>query len=318
MVKALNRDEPDDTCPVWEIEFHLFNQFSKRKMIYSQAFAELSPAEKDKTLETNAETMVDVALEVGLCALSNIGPYWEIAPGTPAIMWLPPEDSRRFLPILKRAAGDDIYIMQWCPAMIFMPEADQYEEFAYKLYDSPDAVDEMARQQYARGMEIAQHARDAGADGLCAACDVADNMGMYFKLDQFDRYIQPYLEKWTAAVKSMGMQSVFHSDGDISLILDRLATTELNAIQAIDPVAGMDIVNVKQQVGDQLALCGNIDLGLLQNGPNEAIREVVKRVCVNCKTGGGFSLGATNAVFEEISPRHYLAMIAAGREFGSY
>lgn len=318
MIKALNLEEPDDYCPVWEIEFHLFNNFSRRKMIYSQDFEKLSAVEKDKVLQMNAEIMVEVALEVGLSALSNIGPYWEIAPGTPAIMWLPPEDSRRFLPILKKAAGDDIYIMQWCPAMIFMPEADHYVEFAYKLYDSPEEVDEMARKQYADGMERAQYARDCGVDGLCAACDVADNMGLYFKPDQFDRYIQPYLEKWTSQVKAMGMQTIFHSDGDISLLLDRLAATELHAIQAIDPVAGMDIVKVKQQVGDRLALCGNLDLGLLQNGPVEAIREEVKRICLECKKGGGFSLGATNAVFEEISTEHYSAMIQAGREFGAY
>jgi len=317
MYRTLSLQEPDQV-PVWEIEFHLFNHLTSSRMVYSQEYTRLSTAEKDRALHRNAEIMVEVALREGLSALSNIGPYWEIAPGVPAPMWLPPEDSARFLPLLRRVAGDELFIIEWCPALILMPEADCYVEFAYKLHDAPEEVDEMARRKLEAGLEIAARARDAGADGLVAACDIADNMGMYFNPGQMERFFYPYLRRWSAAVKEMGMKSILHSDGDITPALESLADSPLDALQAIDPVAGMDIVRVKQQVGARLCLCGNLDLGLLQNGPIEAIEAEVRRICQACKPGGGFVLGATNAVFEEIPLEHYRAMIAAGRRYGRY
>jgi uroporphyrinogen decarboxylase len=318
MIAALDLVEPADYCPVWEIEFHLFDTVSSDKLVISEAYTRLSPSEREIALHKNAEIMVSVAKKLGLSALSNLGPYWEIAPGKPAIIWLPAEDSVKFLPILKQAAGDEIFVMEWCPAMIFIPEADNYLEFAYMLFDKPDEVDEMARRQLKKGIEISKRARDAGADGLCAACDIADNRGMYFNPEQLDRFFMPYLEQWSHEVRMMGLQSVLHSDGDLTSVLNKLAATELNGLQAIDPVAGMDIVDVKKKVGDRLCLCGNIDLGLLQAGTQKEICNEVKRVCHGCKTGGGFVLGATNAVFSEIPLGNYKTMLQAGREYGNY
>jgi uroporphyrinogen decarboxylase len=318
MIAALSLKQPDDFVPVWEIEFHLFDKFSSRKMIHSTEYTKLTKVEQEKALYLNAEIMVEVALNEGLCGLSNIGGYWEVAPGHPAPMWLPPEDSAKFLSILKKTAGDDIFIFEWCQAMILIPEADDYVEFAYTLYDQPEKVDEMAREKYTTGMEIAKRARDAGADGLCAACDIADTRGQYFTKEQLDRFFLPYLRKWSSEVDKLGLKSVLHTDGNIVEILEDIASSGINGLQSIDPIAGMDILKVKDQIGDRVCLCGNIDLGLLQNGPVEAITEQTKKVCQHCKTGGGFALGATNAVFEEIPSEHYRAMIRAGREYGSY
>lgn len=318
MIAALSMRPPDDYVPVWEIEFHLFDAFSSRKMVHSAAYTKLTKAEQDKALRLNADIMVEVALKEGLCALSNIGPYWEVAPGHPAPMWLPPEDSARFLGILKQAAGDDIFIFEWCQAMVLIPEADDYVEFAYMLFDQPEKVDELARQKFATGMEIAKRARDAGADGLCAPCDIADTRGQYFTREQLERYFLPYLQKWSAEVRRMGLKSVLHTDGNIDDILEDIAASGVDGLQAIDPIAGMDIVRVKEQIGDRVCLCGNIDLGLLQNGPMDAITAQTKEICRKCKPGGGFVLGATNAVFEEIPAEHYRAVIRAGKEYGSY
>lgn len=86
MIRALSLQEPEDFCPVWEIEFHLFNKVSSRPLVVSEEYTKLTAAEKDWALHANAEITVEVAYELGLSALSNIGPYWEIAPGFPAPM----------------------------------------------------------------------------------------------------------------------------------------------------------------------------------------------------------------------------------------
>jgi hypothetical protein len=318
MHNALSCEAPDDTVPVWEIEFHLFNKASARRFIICEEYSALTAAEKDKALHDNAEIMCEVAADLGMAALTNIDPYWEVVPGVPAPFWLPEEDSYRFLPLLKKQAGDEIFIIQWCHAMIGMPGPGDYEEFAYKLFDSPEEIDTLARQRYERGMEIARAARDAGTDGLCAACDIADNHGPYFTDEQMQRYFLPYLDRWAREVHRLGMKTILHSDGNLAPVIESLAGTELDALQAIDPVAGMDIVETKRRVEGRLCVCGNVDLKILASGPPDAIRDAVAQICLGCKTDGGFVLGATNAVFQDIPLDHYRAMLDAGREFGSY
>jgi uroporphyrinogen decarboxylase len=114
------------------------------------------------------------------------------------------------------------------------------------------------------------------------------------------------------------MFSILHSDGNLTGTMPQLLDSGFHGLQAIDPIAGMDIFAIKQQVGQRLCLCGNIDCGLLQFGPVEKIANQTASVCNELKTGGGFILGASNAVFQGISPQHYKAMIDAWQTHGRY
>jgi uroporphyrinogen decarboxylase len=114
-------------------------------------------------------------------------------------------------------------------------------------------------------------------------------------------------------VRKIGLYSILHSDGNLTAILAPLAAGGLDALQAIDPVAGMDMETVKHAVGNRLTLCGNLDCGLLQFGPIEKIAEQTRRIVEAGKPGGRFVFGSTNAVFQEIPLRHYEAALAMWR-----
>jgi uroporphyrinogen decarboxylase len=133
-----------------------------------------------------------------------------------------------------------------------------------------------------------------------------------------DRFILPYLRRWAAAVKEMGLYTILHTDGDVSACLEELAESGLDALQAIDPVAGMDMLQVKAQVGDRLCLCGNVDCGLLVMGTPEDVYAATRDLLVACKAGGGLVLGASNAVQPEVPIANYWAMIEAWRDYGEY
>jgi uroporphyrinogen decarboxylase len=152
---------------------------------------------------------------------------------------------------------------------------------------------------------------------VCAA-DIADNHGPYFTPPQMERFILPYLAKWGEAMRELGLYSVLHTDGQVTPILDQIAATGVSAIQALDPIAGVDIAEAKRIAAGRLCLCGNIDCGLLHFGPKERIYDVTRDTLGACKPGGGFVLGASNAVFRETPPDHYRTMIQAWRDFGAY
>jgi uroporphyrinogen decarboxylase len=212
--------------------------------------------------------------------------------------------------LLKQQLGSDILLAGIWPAILTMPGAADYEAFCFRIHDEPEQIDAEAQALLIRGVELAKQLRDLGVDFVCAACDIADNHGPFFTPAQMQRWILPYLRQWTDALRKLGLSSVLHTDGNVTPLLEDLAGSGLNALQAIDPVAGMDIRQAKVVVGDRLCLCGNMDCGLLQFGPPEKIRETTRQLVRDLGPQGGFVLGASNAVVPAVPLEHYRQMLA--------
>jgi uroporphyrinogen decarboxylase len=318
MKAALERRQPSSAVPVWEIEFHLWDQLSPIRMVLGKEFQALSRSEQERALHTNAEVMVAVSLDVGFAAVSTPNAYWEIAPGEPAYFWLPGEARFRQIDILRRLSEERLILVGESGGVICMPGAGEYVEFSYKLYDAPEEIDEMARRNLRHGEELAKRLCDLGVEILFTASDIADNHGPFFAAEQMERFILPYLHQWGESVRSLGAYSVLHSDGHLGPYLQQLADSGIDALQAIDPIAGMDMRAVKDQVGNRLCLCGNVDCGLLVTAEPEEVYAATRGLLLDCKAGGGLVLGASNAVQPETPVENYRAMIQAWRTFGKY
>jgi len=159
---------------------------------------------------------------------------------------------------------------------------------------------------------------DSGGSLRISASDIADNSGPFFNPDQMARWILPALRTWSAAIREMGMFSILHSDGDLTRYVDAIASTGVDALQAVDPVAGMDMRRTKDAVAGRLCLCGNVDCGLLLTGTPEEVFAATRDLLTSCKADGGLVLGASNAVQREAPMANYRAMVAAWKQFGRY
>jgi uroporphyrinogen decarboxylase len=316
-ITALHGQQPD-VVPLWEIEFHLFDRYSGHALVLGHAFAALSASEQERALWRNAELMASVARHLGFSALTSPGGYWEIAPGEPAYYWLPGDASWEQLRILRAVVGEEIALAKGVGGLLMPPIGAGYEEFCYWLFDAPDEVTERAEAMLAGGIEALSRARDLGADAAVCACDIADNHGVFFPPAQLDAFWLPYYRRWATAARDADLCGILHSDGNLTAIIDQLADSDIHGLQAIDPIAGMEIGAVKAAVGDRLCLCGNLDCGLLQFGPAEAITVEISRVLAVAKPGGGFVLGGSNAIFPQIPTAHYEAMLATWRAEGAY
>jgi uroporphyrinogen decarboxylase len=266
----------------------------------------------------NAEIMLSVAEDLGFAAVTIPDSYWEIAPGEPCYYWLPDHARLQLVSILSRMAVSEVMVIAANGAVMGMPGPAEFVAFCYKLIDAPEEVDERAKTRFAAGLESARQMRDAGAEALYAAADIADNHGPFYNPQQMDRFVLPYLRDWAEQVKAMGLYAIFHTDGQVDPLLQDLVDTGIHALQAIDSVAGMDIRKVKGAVGNRLCLCGNVDCGLLYTGPAEAIYAGTRDLLRDCMPGGGFVLGASNAVLRETPIENYRTMIDAWRDFGQY
>jgi uroporphyrinogen decarboxylase len=95
--------------------------------------------------------------------------------------------------------------------------------------------------------------------------------------------------------------------------------TGVDAINPLEPVAGMDIARVKQRYGERVCLIGNIDCGdLLCSHTPEKVTAVVRETIRQGGEKGGYILSSSNTIHSSVKPENYRAMIEAGHRFGSY
>ncbi len=313
MIAALKRQKPAVAVPIWEIEFQAWDAVSGRHVILGHEFEALSLAAQDRAMHANAEILISVATSMEHAALSAPNAYWNQSPGKLAYYCLPGDARFRQLEILRKLAPEDLLLVATSGGIM---GADYSMEFCARLFDDPEGVDEGARERLRGGLECARRFRDCGADAVISPSDMADNSGPFFNPGQMKRWILPYLTQWSDAIRQMGMFSILHSDGNLTPCLDALAATGLDALQAIDPCAGMEMRQTMDIVRGRLCLCGNIDCGLLLRGRPEDVHAATCKLLTACKADGGLVLGASNAVQPEVPMANYHAMIEAWRACG--
>lgn len=315
LVAALERQQPPAAVPIWELEFHAWDAIAGKHVVLGHEFESLGPAQQERALFANAEIMLSVSTELNFAALTGPNAYWEQSPGELAYYCLPGDARFRQLQVLKQLAGPDLMLVGITSAVI---GANYDEEFCLQMFEDPASVDKLANDYLQYSLELACRFRDCGAEALVSPSDIADNSGPFFNPEQMERWILPNLNRWGEGAAELGMLSILHSDGQLTPYLDAIADTGIDALQAIDPVAGMDMQQAREIVRDRLCLCGNIDCGLLLRGQPEQVYEATRKLLTTCKTGGSLVLGASNAVQPEVPVENYRAMIQAWRDHGRY
>ena len=182
-------------------------------------------------------------------------------------------------------------------------------EFAHAVLKTVATVNE----------KVARRAVRAGADIITLGDDYAGNSGPLFSREHFQEFVLPHLQRFVDAIHEEGAMVVKHTDGNVWPFLDLIVDTGAEAFNPIEPVANMDIGEVKRKYGHRVCLVGNIDCGeLLSHGTVAEVDATVARCIRDAAAGGGFILCSSNSIHSSVNPENYLAMVHAGRKYGDY
>ena len=110
-------------------------------------------------------------------------------------------------------------------------------------------------------------------DGAFIYGDTAYKNGPFMSPRHFREFSQPCLKRFFDEFHQRDMPVIFHSDGDIRLLLDGLIDAGVDMINPMEARAGMDVRELAPQVGDRLGFCGNIDVTVLATNDRDKIRE---------------------------------------------
>ena len=289
-VLALSLQQPD-YVPTFELEYQLAPELFGGDFLTEDALKGLSPKETEKALAENAEFMVKVYSELG----------YSILP----LHYLSLEHLIKTAKLINKLTHDEFLLTAHGDGTFAIPDGDGMLDFVYRLADEPEAVKAEARKMADEAIERDKRLMDAGIGSLILCSDYCFNAGPFLSPAMFEEFIQPYLYDICKAIRENGGYAIKHTDGNIMPILDMLVECRPHALHSLDPMAGVDIREVKQRVGDKVALCGNVHCAYLQTGTDEQVLESCRYAMENGKPGGGYIFCTSNVPFRGMPVERY-------------
>ena len=301
MLKTLRFEEPDRP-PHFETMFELEREAFGLEFPHRDSWAGMTAGEK----ETAIERCMDIyARIIETYHWDGLLIYWP---------WGDPDGVRAAV----KRFGDTTLIGGIVGGAVWsIDTVTDWMQFAQNLVEAPEKLHAEAERRCAEAIARMDVLIDAGADLIFMPNDVAFNAGPFISPAQFAEFVTPYWERQVRHVKDRGVWAFIHTDGQIMPILDQLVSLEAHCLQSIDPMAGVDIAEVKRLTYGRLALMGNVQCNLLQDGPKAAIRQSTLYCLEQASPGGGYIFSTSNTVFPGMPLEHYEYMLHVFQEFNA-
>jgi uroporphyrinogen decarboxylase len=317
-VAALTLKVPD-RVPTFELEFQLEEEMFGRKFIteelYPQNLAKLSTKDKEKKIYETAEYFVKVYTELEYSIIPGYGPGITREFSQTGVLT---QEMKLFFKYLREIIGDTMMIGFHGDGTFAIPDGNAMYEFAYAIADDPDGVKERAEAMAQLAIKRNKALQEGGVDCLLLCSDYCYNSGPFISPPMFEEFIQPYLYKIIAEARKDGLYTIKHTDGNIMPILNQLVECKPHALHSIDPMAGVDIKEVKELVGDKVCLCGNVHCAALQTGTDEEVIASAEYCLTYGKPGGGYIFATSNIPFKGMDPDRYRMILDVWKRMRVY
>ncbi len=193
------------------------------------------------------------------------------------------------------------------------------EYFLMSFYRNRSFVEKCLRVRTDFVIEVSKRMIDLGVDVIVLGDDIADKHGPFISPENFSKHILPQYKRIVHAIHCKDTPVVCHSDGNMWPLLDLLVEADLDGFHPIEPQAGMDIKEVKQEYGDRFCLMGNVDCShTLCIRPIDEVVEETKNCIAAGAPGGGFILSSSNSIHNAVKLDNYRSMVKVAKKYGQY
>lgn len=194
-----------------------------------------------------------------------------------------------------------------------------YEEFLMDMMDRPAWAECLLERIARQNMIKATAAAKAGVDELVCGDDVANQQSMMFAPDLWRKMM---LSRWSriwAEVKRIhpGIRIFYHSDGNITSIVDDLIRAGLDVLNPVQPEC-LDVDALHRKYGRRLTFHGLIGTqSTMPFGTPQSVRARVKEVVEKYGQNGGLIIAPTHVLEPDVPIANIDAFCEACREFGT-
>jgi hypothetical protein len=214
----------------------------------------------------------------------------------------------RILPIGYAAPG--IFENSW--------QAIGFVNFTKFVYEKPEFVKRVVAFHTDFYLRYLAGVMQSGVEVVLGGDDLGQKTGPLMRPELIEKLFGESYRRVAELVHRSGKKFVFHSCGRIYEFLERFVDWGFDGIITMEPTAGMELSKVREQVGHDLVLIGNLDVSrLLVNGTRAEVEEAVKRAIRDAARGGGYVLSAAHS-HPFVDPERLRWMVEAAHEHGRY
>ena len=193
------------------------------------------------------------------------------------------------------------------------------DELFINYIKNPEFVKRLSEVAWSYQSRLLENMTQVGVDILLTGDDYAGKTGPMMSPRHFREFVLPYLQEAVDIAHQHGLPFIKHTDGNLWKILDMIVDTGIDGLHPNEPMAGMEIGQVKERYGDRIAVVGNVDCSMLLSfGTQKEVVEAVRETIAKASVGGGHILSSSNSIHPAVKPENYRAMIMAAREHGKY
>lgn len=303
MITALNLGVPD-RVPTFELEFQLTEELLGKKYLQEEELTGLPEDEVQRKLKENAAFLIEL--------------YETLEHDAICLHYLSTEHIARTVEYIHELSGDRFMIMAHGDGTLAIPDGDGLYELSYQLFDEPEKMHRKCRRMADDAIARNNYLLDHGIDGFILCSDYCFNQGPFMSPEMFSEFITPYLRDIISAIRARGGYAIKHTDGNIMPIIDQLASCHPHALHSLDPMAGVDIRQVKEQYGRQLALCGNVHCAAMQTGTEQDVIDSAEYCLTYGKPGGGYIYCTSNIPFKGLPLERYQLVLDVWKKYRDY
>lgn len=282
---------------MFELEYEAFGL----RMPEPASWQQMTRSEKDKNLGRAVEIYARIVERFKWDAVLVFSP------------WGDPDGVRA----VKQALGKEIAVggLAGTAGNFSIDTVTDWMQFASRMADDRKGLHEESEQMCRAMIKGAGAVIDAGADFVFVPSDVAFNGGPFISPADFSELVTPYLERQIRFIKERGVKAIFHSDGQMMPVMQDILSCEPDCFMSVDPMAGMDIAELKKTCRGKMALMGNVQCSFLQSGTKEEIKKSTLYCLENASEGGGYIFSSSNTIFKGVPLENYEYMLSLYHDF---
>ena len=190
-----------------------------------------------------------------------------------------------------------------------------FERLFVRLVEDPAFVRQLLELRTDWCIALYREAARLGAEVLVLGDDAGHNRGPMISPEAWRELVLPCHRR---IVESVGVPILWHSDGNVQVLLPAAMEAGFVGFHGLEPSAGNDLARIKDEFGGDLVLVGNVDVGVLCSDDLAAVRAEVDRCIREGAPGGGYMIASCNSIFHGTNVEAVAEMFRHEAEVGYY
>jgi hypothetical protein len=191
-----------------------------------------------------------------------------------------------------------------------VPTAIGYQDFCLQTIMDPGFIRDFQARVHAYALDELEMLLEYPVDAVKIASGLITSRGSMISPEMLEAFEFPYMSELAGRARESGARVLFHVDGDVSHWVPRFLEMGVDILNPIDPSAEtQSIYDLKQEYGERIALCGNIDIdGVLMKGTPMQVADDVREHIERLARGGGYIVASSHDLHQNIPVENVYAM----------